>query len=99
MLNPEQATTAKLLVKEHQDLQRQLLQVNSDLDDHLSRRGQGLSRVQPLARPNGTEAEKLSLKNEHQRKVNDELARQLLVVDALAKTPKNSPSSKRLLGS
>jgi hypothetical protein len=86
MLNPEQAATAKLLVKEHQDLQRQLLQVNSDLDDHLSRRGQGLSRVQPLARPNGTEAEKLALKNEHQRKVNDELARQLIVVDALAKT-------------
>lgn len=86
MLTPEQATTAKLLVKEHQDLQRQLLQVNSDLDDHLSRRGQGLSRVQPIARPGGSEVDRLALKNEQQRKLNDELARQLIVVDALAKT-------------
>lgn len=86
MLNPEQHTTAKLLVKEHQELQRQLLQLNSDLDDHLSRRGQGLSRVQPIARPGGTDSDKLAARNEHQRKVNDELARQLVVVDALAKT-------------
>lgn len=85
-LNPEQSTTAKLLVREHDDLQQQLLELNRDLDDQLSRRGQGLSRVQPITKPLNSQADKLAAKNEHQKKVNDELARQLIVVDALAKT-------------
>lgn len=85
-LTPEQVATARLLVEEHNELNAELLELNRSLDDHLSRRGQGLSRVQPLARPGNSQCDKLAAKNEQQRKVNDELARNLLVIDALAKT-------------
>lgn len=85
-LTPEQTAAAKLLVEEHHDLQLQLLELNRILDDQLSRRGQGLSRVQPIQRATDAQTEKLALHNERQRRINDELMRHLIMVDSLAKT-------------
>lgn len=86
-LTPEQQTTAKLVAKEHRELQNQLMELNRDLDDHLGHRGQGLSRVQPIVKTNAqTQADKIAARNDELRRKNEDLARQLVVVDALAKT-------------
>lgn len=90
-LTPEQRAQARELADEHASLQHQLLEMNRELDELLSRRGQGLSRVQPFAtRGLGggghSQADKLAARNEQQRRINEDLTAQLLIVDTIAKT-------------
>jgi hypothetical protein len=86
-LTPEQKTTAQLLVAENRELFQQLMELNHELDEQLSRRGHGLNRIQQRKRASQkTVAEKLAAKVEQQRKINEELAKQLSVLDVASGT-------------